>query len=130
MKNAKCLCAAGVMGFAIAYVTGLQIKVTSALTHNVSGTAKAAFQTLLGVLWYHETKTGAWWLSNGVVLAGSTAYSQVRTWEMHSATAHPPPTQDRPASKTHTPPAALDTLAPHAPFDFKTTPHSKHISNQ
>ena len=29
---------AGVFGFAIGYVTGLQIKVTSPLTHNISGT--------------------------------------------------------------------------------------------
>ena len=32
--------AGGVFGFAIGYVTGLQIQVTSPLTHNISGTAK------------------------------------------------------------------------------------------
>ena len=73
---------AGLMGFAIAYVTGLQIQVTSPLTHNISGTAKAAFQTVLGVLYYVEIKSGMWWLSNLVVLFGSMAYTHVKHAEM------------------------------------------------
>ena len=40
--------------FAIGYVTGLQIKVTSPLTHNISGTAKAAAQTVLATHWFNE----------------------------------------------------------------------------
>jgi GDP-fucose transporter C1 len=40
--------------FAIGYVTGLQIKVTSPLTHNISGTAKAAAQTVLATQWFQE----------------------------------------------------------------------------
>jgi solute carrier family 35 (GDP-fucose transporter), member C1 len=35
---------AGFFGFAIGIVTVLQIKATSPLTHNISGTAKAAVQ--------------------------------------------------------------------------------------
>jgi GDP-fucose transporter C1 len=38
---------AGFMGFSIGIVTVLQIKATSPLTHNISGTAKAAFQSML-----------------------------------------------------------------------------------
>ena len=34
----------GVMGYAIGLVTVMQVKATSPLTHNISGTAKAAFQ--------------------------------------------------------------------------------------
>ncbi len=34
----------GIMGFAIGLVTVMQVKATSPLTHNISGTAKAAFQ--------------------------------------------------------------------------------------
>lgn len=34
----------GVMGFAIGLVTVMQVKATSPLTHNISGTAKAAAQ--------------------------------------------------------------------------------------
>jgi len=72
----------GVCGFAIAYVTGLQIQVTSPLTHNISGTAKAAFQTVLATVYYSEVKPFLWWLSNFIVLFGSAAYTQVKRQEM------------------------------------------------
>lgn len=72
----------GIFGFAIGYVTGLQIKVTSPLTHNISGTAKACAQTVAAVVWFQETKTPLWWISNSVVLAGSAAYTRVRQLEM------------------------------------------------
>merc|ERR1719509_756176 len=72
----------GIFGFAIGYVTGLQIKTTSPLTHNISGTAKAAAQTVLACYWFSEVKSGAWWFSNTVVLAGSAAYAMVRRQEM------------------------------------------------
>jgi len=74
----------GVFGFAIGYVTGLQIKVTSPLTHNISGTAKAAFQTVLATYWFSEVKTFWWWFSNFVVLLGSAAYAFVRQQAMKS----------------------------------------------
>lgn len=72
----------GVFGFAMGYVTGLQIEVTSALTHNISGTAKAAAQTVLAVVYYNEYKPFLWWLSNSVVLIGSAAYTWVKQNEM------------------------------------------------
>eukprot|EP00088_Acartia_fossae_P058070 TRINITY_DN6786_c0_g1_i1.p1 TRINITY_DN6786_c0_g1~~TRINITY_DN6786_c0_g1_i1.p1 ORF type:complete len:341 (-),score=53.85 TRINITY_DN6786_c0_g1_i1:407-1429(-) len=72
----------GLFGFAIGYVTGLQIKVTSPLTHNISGTAKAAAQTVLATYWFQEVKSFWWWFSNAVVLAGSAAYAMVRQREM------------------------------------------------
>lgn len=34
----------GIMGYGIGLVTVLQVKATSPLTHNISGTAKAAVQ--------------------------------------------------------------------------------------
>jgi GDP-fucose transporter C1 len=37
----------GIMGFAIGLVTVTQVKATSPLTHNISGTAKAAVQVFL-----------------------------------------------------------------------------------
>lgn len=74
--------AAGVFGFAMSFVTGLQIQATSALTHNISGTAKAAAQTVLAVFWYDEVKFLLWWLSNIVVLFGSAAYTFVKQQEM------------------------------------------------
>ncbi|XP_063853965.1 GDP-fucose transporter 1-like [Scylla paramamosain] len=72
----------GLFGFAIGYVTGLQIQVTSPLTHNISGTAKACTQTVLAMWWYQEVKTVLWWCSNWVVLAGSLAYTRVKQQEM------------------------------------------------
>jgi GDP-fucose transporter C1 len=75
----------GVLGFSMGYVTSLQIQVTSPLTHNVSGTAKAYAQTLLGVFYYSEVKTTLWWLSNLLVLCGAALYSQVRGQEMKAA---------------------------------------------
>lgn len=74
----------GVFGCAIGYVTGLQVKVTSPLTHNISGTAKAAAQTVLATQINAEVKTWMWWVSNGVVLLGSAAYARVRQLEMMS----------------------------------------------
>ncbi len=76
---------AGVLGFSMGYVTSLQIQVTSPLTHNVSGTAKAYAQTLLGVFYYNEIKTTLWWMSNVLVLAGAGLYSHVRNQEMKAA---------------------------------------------
>lgn len=82
----------GVFGFLIGYVTMLQIHVTSPLTHNVSGTAKACTQTVLAVVWFSEVKSVLWWISNGLVLLGSAAYTRVRQLEMlkhHISTAKP-----------------------------------------
>lgn len=81
----------GLFGFAIGYVTGLQIKFTSPLTHNVSGTAKACAQTILAVLYYEETKSFLWWTSNLMVLGGSSAYTWVRGWEMQKTQEDPSP---------------------------------------
>lgn len=72
----------GICGFSIGYVTGLQIKVTSPLTHNISGTAKACAQTVLATQWFNETKSLLWWLSNIVVLFGSGLYARVKQLEI------------------------------------------------
>ncbi|XP_061466834.1 GDP-fucose transporter 1 isoform X1 [Rhineura floridana] len=81
----------GVFGFAIGYVTGLQIKFTSPLTHNVSGTAKACAQTVLAVCYFEETKSFLWWTSNMMVLGGSFAYTWVKGLEMKKVQEEPFP---------------------------------------
>ncbi|XP_028649661.1 GDP-fucose transporter 1 [Erpetoichthys calabaricus] len=83
----------GIFGFAIGYVTGLQIKFTSPLTHNVSGTAKACAQTILAVIYYDEVKSFLWWTSNIMVIGGSFAYTWVKGLEMKKS-------QEEPESKT------------------------------
>lgn len=75
----------GVCGLAIGYVTALQIKVTSPLTHNISGTAKACAQTVLATQWFDEVKSGLWWTSNGIVLLGSAFYARLKQVEMEQA---------------------------------------------
>ena len=72
----------GLLGIAIGYVTSLQIQVTSPLTHNVSGTAKACAQTILACVWFGEVKPVLWWASNFMVLGGSSGYTYVRMSEM------------------------------------------------
>lgn len=80
----------GICGFLIGFVTTLQIQVTSPLTHNISGTAKACAQTVLATFWYNESKPILWWLSNFVVLFGSAGYARVKQQEM--VIAHRKPT--------------------------------------
>lgn len=80
------LITAGVFGIAIGYVTALQIQVTSPLTHNVSGTAKACAQTILACVVYSDRKPFWWWVSNAMVLGGSSAYTYVRMLEMKTST--------------------------------------------
>uniref|UniRef100_A0A673GPB0 Solute carrier family 35 member C1 n=1 Tax=Sinocyclocheilus rhinocerous TaxID=307959 RepID=A0A673GPB0_9TELE len=82
----------GVFGFAIGYVTGLQIKFTSPLTHNVSGTAKSCAQTVLAVIYLASSKSALWWTSNMMVLVGSFAYTWVKGLEMKKVQV-PPETQ-------------------------------------
>lgn len=76
---------AGFFGFTMGYVVGLQIQVTSPVTHNISGVAKACCQTVLAVLWFSEIKTSLWWVSNFLVLFGTASYAFVKSMEMKKA---------------------------------------------
>jgi len=75
---------AGFFGFAIGIVTVLQIKATSPLTHNISGTAKAAVQSIMAyVIWKNEpTFMGV--LGIFTVLGGSLLYTYVKMNENNS----------------------------------------------
>nr|XP_023011487.1 GDP-fucose transporter 1 [Leptinotarsa decemlineata] len=72
----------GVCGFTIGFFTTMQIKYTSALTHNISGTAKACAQTVLATYWFQETKSLVWWCSNFIVLFGSACYTWIKQIDM------------------------------------------------
>ena len=76
---------AGFFGFAIGIVTVLQIKVTSPLTHNISGTAKAALQSLLAFYIWGNTPTTAGLAGIASVLGGSLLYTQVKMQEAEEA---------------------------------------------
>ena len=58
---------------------------TSPLTHNISGTAKAAAQTVIATQWNAEVKSLEWWVSNAVVLIGSSAYARVKQLVSHKS---------------------------------------------
>lgn len=81
----------GICGFAIGYFTSLQIKVTSPLTHNISGTAKACAQTVIATQWYDETKNWLWWTSNIIVLCSSALYARFKQLEMERNSRKPIP---------------------------------------
>lgn len=74
----------GICGFSIGFVSTLQIKVTSPLTHNISGTAKACAQTIIATQWYQETKSFLWWTSNVIVLVSSALYARIKQLEMET----------------------------------------------
>ena len=75
----------GCMGFCIGLVTVLQVKATSPLTHNISGTAKAAAQSLLAFYIWGNQATTKGLLGIFAVLFGSGLYTWV---QMNSG---PPP---------------------------------------
>jgi solute carrier family 35 (GDP-fucose transporter), member C1 len=74
----------GGFGFLIGIVTILQIKLTSPLTHNISGTAKAGVQTVLALAIWQNPTTPANLAGIALVLAGSFLYAYVRNREMES----------------------------------------------
>lgn len=74
--------AGGLFGICISFAVAAQIKYTSPLTHNVSATAKAAAQTVLGLLVYRNPITAWGAASVGVILMGSLFYTLVRRAEM------------------------------------------------
>lgn len=73
---------AGILGFFIGIVTIAQISLTSPLTHNIAGTAKACVQTIIAVLFLGDRMTFRSILGTGCVLFGTFMYSLVRNYEM------------------------------------------------
>lgn len=79
----------------IGIVTVLQIKATSPLTHNISGTAKAAVQSMLAFkLWGNEaTVLGV--ISIFIVLGGSLLYTFVKMDENKKSSSAPAQQQEK-----------------------------------
>jgi len=76
------LSVAGIFGFLINIAVFLQIKHTSPLTNNISGTLKAGVQTLLAIVIWQNPVT--FWNAVGIllVIGGSAWYSHIRYTEM------------------------------------------------
>lgn len=79
------MCVGGVFGFMIGIMSILQIQVTSPLTHNISGTAKAAVQSIMALYIFGNATTAQNLLGIAFVLGGSLLYSYVRRQEMAAA---------------------------------------------
>ena len=77
---------AGFFGFSIGIVTVLQIKATSPLSHNISGTAKAAVQSILAFYLWGNPWTFMGILGIAMVLGGSLLYTFVKMGENAAAT--------------------------------------------
>lgn len=73
---------AGVFGFLIGIITIAQISLTSPLTHNISGTAKACVQTLVAVMFLGDKMSFRSFCGTAMVLTGTFLYSLVRSREM------------------------------------------------
>mmetsp|Transcript_31566 Transcript_31566/g.48421 ORF Transcript_31566/g.48421 Transcript_31566/m.48421 type:complete len:376 (+) Transcript_31566:205-1332(+) len=86
---------AGFFGFSIGIVTVLQIKATSPLSHNISGTAKAAVQSMMAFYIWGNQATFLGVLGIFTVLGGSLLYTLVKMNENAAAAASeaPPPPQ-------------------------------------
>eukprot|EP00536_Pseudo-nitzschia_multiseries_P002191 jgi/Psemu1/183038/e_gw1.29.133.1 len=72
---------AGVFGFSIGIVTVMQIKATSPLSHNMSGTAKAAVQSMMAFYIWKNPATVMGVTGMFVVLGGSLLYTVVKMRE-------------------------------------------------
>lgn len=82
---------AGFFGFSIGIVTVLQIKATSPLSHNISGTAKAAIQSLMAFYLWGNQPTVMGVLGIFTVLGGSLLYTFVKMSENAQLRSNPPP---------------------------------------
>ena len=76
---------AGLFGFLIGIVIVFQITLTSPLTHNVAGTAKATLQTFIALAVYRNPITAKGALGIFFILLGSSLYTYVRSEEMNEA---------------------------------------------
>jgi GDP-fucose transporter C1 len=87
---------AGFFGFSIGIVTVLQIKATSPLSHNISGTAKAAVQSMMAFYIWKNPATVMGVTGMFVVLGGSLLYTvaKMREGTPRKATPAPPAQND------------------------------------
>lgn len=99
----------GVLGCLMAWVSAMQINVTSPVSHHISSNSKAVAQTIIAVIWYHETKRTLWWISVLMVVCGALSYAIVR---MREESGNPTPQNDRPllnSTINHSKPPEVDT---------------------
>lgn len=69
------LSVSGILGTLMAWISAVQINVTSPVTHHISANTKAILQTLIAVVYYHEVKSSLWWMSVFLVVIGACSYA-------------------------------------------------------
>jgi len=74
----------GVLGCVVAWLSLMLINVTSLVTLQVASDSKAVAQSVIAVIWYHETKRTLGWISVLLVVCGTFLYAVVRTREENS----------------------------------------------
>ena len=94
----------GLLAFAIAWISALQIDLTSPVTHHISANSKAVVQTVIAVAWARDVKPFFWWVSVLLVIGGATSYALVRIKEESKATTaqHTPATVENGDVSPHT----------------------------
>lgn len=73
-----CMTVTGVFGYAIGLVTMMQIKATDPLTHNISGTAKAAVQSIMAFYIWGNQATAKGIIGILTVIFGSFLYGYIQ----------------------------------------------------
>ncbi|CAM9204872.1 unnamed protein product [Ectocarpus fasciculatus] len=81
------LVVSGILGFLMGIVTVMQIRVTSPLTHNISGTAKAGVQSILAFYIWDNEATFLACVGIFLVLFGSSLYTYVKITEVQKGPA-------------------------------------------
>ena len=71
----------GILSFFISWIGGVQINLTSAITHHIIANTKSVLQTLIAVTYFHEVKSFLWWMSVLLVVGGAFMYTMVRLRE-------------------------------------------------
>ncbi len=83
LRFCSILIVSSVFAIGMFYVSVICIDVTSPLTHSISGNAKSALQTIIGVVCcVPGGKTSLWWVGNLLVLMGCIGYALIRRKEM------------------------------------------------
>ena len=65
----------GGLSLSMSWITAIQIKLTSPLSHNISMNAKSLVQTMMAIYMSGQSRSWLWWLGNGSVMAGIGFYT-------------------------------------------------------
>lgn len=77
------LTVSGALSLAVAWVSTLQIRVTSPVTHHISITGRSVAQTIIAILYYKEQKTMWWWCGNLSVVSGVLLYAWLKSYKLN-----------------------------------------------